>query len=80
MVTSEAARIFSWSFDKTFICWKLTHQTSPCTMLSAPFAGMEGTQVDNSWLFTNDEPDHSGVSQTSLDATAGGGAVQAKPP
>ena len=27
METSEAPRIFSWSFDKTFKRWKLHHQT-----------------------------------------------------
>ena len=47
--TSEAPWFFSWSFDKTFKRWKLNHQTSPFTMLAAPFAGMRGTKVDGSW-------------------------------
>ena len=69
MSTSEAPRIFSWSADKTFKRWKSTHQTSPSMMLSAPFAGMEGTQVDDSWngfadhLFIKDVlPDHTAES------------------
>ena len=43
----------AWSahgaFDKTFKRWKLSHQTPPSMMLSAPFAGMEGSEVDGSW-------------------------------
>ena len=65
MGTSEAPRIFSWSFDKTTKRWKLGHQTPPSMMLSAPFAGMKGTKVDGSWsgfaddLFIKDEvPEH----------------------
>ena len=45
METSEAPRIFSWSFDKTFKRWKLNHQTQPLMMLAASFAGMRGTKV-----------------------------------
>ena len=56
MGTSEAPRIFSWSFDKTFKRWRSTHQTSPSMMLSAPFAGMGGTQVDASWSGCEDDP------------------------
>ena len=38
--TSEAPRIFSWSFDNTFKRWKLNRQTQPLIMLAAPFAAM----------------------------------------
>ena len=69
METSEAPRIFSWSFDKTFKRWKLTHQTSPTMMLSAPFAEMDGTKLGGSWsgfaddLFIKDVlPDHTAES------------------
>ena len=63
--TSEAPRIFSWSFGKAFKRWKLNHQTPPIMMLVSPFAGMRGTKVDGSWsgfaddLFTKEVlPDH----------------------
>ena len=65
METSEAPRIVSWFFDRTFKRWKLNHQTQPLMMLAAPFAGMRGTKVDGSWsgfaddLFIKDVlPDH----------------------
>ena len=65
MGTSEAPRIFSWSFNKTFKRWKVNHQTPPIVMLAAPFAGVRGTKVDGSWsgfadnLFIKDMlPDH----------------------
>ena len=65
MGTSEAPRIFSGAFDKTFRRWKTSHQTPPSMMLSAPFAGMEGSKVDGSWSgFAEDSfikyeiPDH----------------------
>ena len=44
MEMSEVPRIFSWAFDKTFKRWKTNHQTPPSMMLSAPFAGMEGSK------------------------------------
>ena len=61
METSEAPRIVSWFFDRTFKRWKLIHQTQPLMMLAARFAGMRGTKVDGSWsgfaddLFIKDE-------------------------
>ena len=48
MGTSEAPRIFSKSFDKTFKRWKVGHQTPFSLRLSAPFAGMKGMTVDGS--------------------------------
>ena len=48
MGTSEAPRIFSWAFDKAIKRWKMSHQTPPSVMLSAPFTGMEGSKVDGS--------------------------------
>ena len=86
--TSEAPRLFSWAFDKTFERWKTNHQKPPSMMLPAPFAGMEGLKVDGSWsgfaddLFIKDElPDHTEESSkhiilnnaTSLDETPRGG-------
>ena len=69
MGTSEAPRIFSWSFDKTFRRWKMNHQTPSSMMLTAPFARMRGTEIDGSWsgfaddLFIKDEvPDHTAES------------------
>ena len=67
--TSEAPRIFSWSFDKTFKRWKLNHQTPPHMMLAALFAGTRGTKADGPWsgfaddLFIKDVlPDHTAYS------------------
>ena len=48
METAEAPRIFSWSFDKTFKRWKQNHQTPSSMMLTAPFAGMMGMEIDGS--------------------------------
>ena len=69
----------SWAFNKTFKRWKTSHQTPPSMMLSAPFAGMEGSNMDGSWsgfaddLFIKDEiPDHTAESANnapSLDET-----------
>ena len=61
MGTSEAPRIFFWSFDKTVKRWKQNHQTPYSMMLTAPFAGMKGREMDGSWsgfaddLFIKDE-------------------------
>ena len=90
METSEALRIFSWAFDKIFKCWKLSHQTPPSMMLSAPFTALRRSKVHGSWsgfaddLFIKDElPDHTAESAkdiivsnaASLDEDAGGGQV-----
>ena len=45
METSEAPRIFSWAFDKTFKRWKMSHQTPPSMM----FTALRGSTVDGSW-------------------------------
>ena len=37
--------MLSFSFEKTFKRSKLTHQTSPTTTLSAPFAEVDGTKL-----------------------------------
>ena len=88
METSVTPRIVSWSFDKTFKRWTLTHQTSPSMMLSAFFAGMEGTKVDGSRSCFADDlfikyvpPDHTAESSkdvilgnaTSIDTTLASG-------
>ena len=69
MGTSEAPRIFSWSFDKTFKRWNQNHQTPSSMMLTAAFAGMKGIEIDGSWsgfaddLFIKDDvPDHTAES------------------
>ena len=69
LMGTEAPRIFSWSFDKTFRRWKVGDQTPSSMRLSAPFAGMKGMTVDGSWsgfaddLFIKDEvPEHTAES------------------
>ena len=60
---------FSWAFDKTFKRGKMSHQTPPSMMLSAPLTALRGLKVDGSWsgfaddLFIKDElPDHTAES------------------
>ena len=73
MGTSEAPRIFSWAFEKTFKRWKMSPQTPPSMMLSAPFTALRGSKVDGSWsgfaddLFIKDElPDHTAESANDI--------------
>ena len=81
---SVTPRISSWSSDKTFRRWTLTHQTSPSIMLSKFFAGMDGTKMDGSRSCFADDlfikyapPDHTAKSSkdvildnaTSIDTT-----------
>ena len=70
MGTSEAPRIFSWAFDKTFKRWKKEpSNTTVHDVVSTPFTALRGSKVDGSWsgfsddLFIKDElPDHTAES------------------